>query len=72
MHASSLCACTCTLAKYVAKTNLIVVVVIVDVIFVVARQFERCTIILKNCCHASSKYTQGGVYRVAPQLKMKT
>ena len=48
MHASSLCACTCTLAKYVAKSNLIVVVVIVVVVFVVSRQFERSTAILKN------------------------
>ena len=39
--------------KYVAKTNLIVVVVILVVIFVVARQFERSTTILKNWCHAS-------------------
>ena len=73
VHASSLCACTCTLAKYVAKTNLIVVVVILVVIFVLSRQFERSTKILKNWCHASRpqdlKYTHGGVYRVAPQLK---
>ena len=48
VHASSLCACTCTLAKYVAKSNLIVVVVILVVIFVVSRQFERSTAILKN------------------------
>jgi hypothetical protein len=39
VHASSLCACTCTLAKYVAKPNLIVVVVIVVVTFVVSREF---------------------------------
>ena len=71
VHASSLCACTCTLAKYVAKTNLIVVVVILVVIFVVARQFERSTTILENWCHASNTYTDGGVYRVAPQLKIK-
>ena len=32
----------------VAKSNLIVVVVIVVVIFVVSRQFERSTAILKN------------------------
>ena len=48
VHASLLCACTCTLAKYVAKSNLIVVVVIVVVIFVVSRQFEQSTPILKR------------------------
>ena len=48
VHASSICACTRTLAKYVAKSNLIVVVVIVVVIFVVSRQFERSTAIPKH------------------------
>ena len=65
VHASSLCACTCTLAKYVAKSNLIVVVVIVVVIFVVSRQFKKSTAILKNLGQ-----THGGVYRVAPKLKI--
>ena len=75
VHASSLCACTCTLAKYVAKPNLPVVVVIVVGIFVVLRQFERSTAILKNLGQSikySIKHTHGGVYRVAPQLKLKT
>ena len=74
MHASSLCACMCTLAKYVAKPNLIVVVVIVVVIIVVSRQFKRSMAILKNLGQSNkmqaSKHTHGGVYRVAPQLKM--
>ena len=48
VHTSSLCAYTCTLAKYVTKSNLIVVVIIVVVIFVVLRQFEQSTAILKN------------------------
>ena len=69
VHASSFCACTCTLAKYVAKTYLIVVIVILVVTFVVARQFERSTTILKYLFHASNKQVNGGVYRVAPQLK---
>ena len=74
VHASSLCACTCTLAKYVVKPNLIVVVVIVVVIFVVSRQFERSMAILKNLGQERHKtqdhrHIHGGVYRVAPQLK---
>ena len=55
VHDSSLCACTCTLAKYVAKPNLIVVVVIVVVVVVVSRQFARCTTILKNLGQASKQ-----------------
>ena len=59
VHASSLYACACTLAKYVAISNLIVVVVvIVVVIFVVSRQFDRSTTILKNLGQDTRYMTQ--------------